>query len=74
MKNINNKYMAIIAMLFVVIFLYWGSGTMMNDNINGFFGEDGLPGINYRSWSATVAVIAFGAFAGWLYFYKKKKY
>ncbi len=72
MSNINIKYLTIIAVVLVVIFLYWGSGTMMNGDRTGMMHEDSGMFRNNWEWFASISIIAFAVFTGWLYIHKKK--
>ncbi|MCX6170251.1 MAG: hypothetical protein NTX65_12970 [Ignavibacteriales bacterium] len=72
MDKLNNRYLVIALVVIAVLFLYFGSGTLMDGGMNEGMHENGwMSGNNWR-WFPTIATLVVGVFIGWLLFRKKK--
>jgi len=72
MNKISNRSLVIALIVLVVLFLYFGSGVMMDGGMNGRLNENGWMGGHSWRWFPTIVTLAFGVLIGWLLFRKKK--
>ncbi|MFA6598210.1 MAG: hypothetical protein WCS69_10835 [Ignavibacteriaceae bacterium] len=71
MDKTNNRYLVIALLVIVVLFLYFGSGTMMDSGIIGRMNENhSMGGNNWRLYP-TIVTLLLGVLIGWLLFKKK---
>jgi len=71
MDKTNNRYLVITLVVVVILFLYFGSGTMMDSGMNGRMnGNHWLGGNSWRLYP-TLITLLFGVLIGWLLFKKK---
>jgi len=72
MNKINNRFLIIVFIVLVVLFVYFVSGTITDGGMNGMMNENGWMGSN--SWGPFPAVftLVLVVLIGWLLFRNKK--
>lgn len=73
MIRINNKYLIVGFIVIVMLSLYFGSGVMMGDGMNGRINESGWTGGNGWRWFPAVVTLIVGVLVGWLLLKKNKQ-
>jgi hypothetical protein len=71
MNKINKRFLIIAFIVVAMLFLFFGSGEMMNGGMNERMNENGWLGINSWWWFSTIVLLVFGASFGWLFIRKK---
>lgn len=70
--NISKNTLLIIALIIIVVlFLYFGSGAIMDGRMNGRMNENDWMGGNSWRWFPTIITLVIGVLIGWLLFRKK---
>jgi LPXTG-motif cell wall-anchored protein len=73
MNRINGRFLMIAFIIAVVLFFYFGAGTMIEGGLNGRMHANGLTGsISWRIYPATITLLLSAAL-GWLLFRKRNK-
>ena len=71
MNKIEKRFLVITFLVIVVLFLFFGSGEIMNGSMNGRMNENGWLGGNSWWWFSAIVILVFGVSFGWL-FYRKR--
>ena len=71
MNRISNRYLVITLVVIVVLFLYFGSGAMMDGGMNGSMNENHWLGVHSWRWYPTIVTLLLGVLIGWLLFRRK---
>jgi hypothetical protein len=72
MNKTNSRFLVIAFIIIVVLFLYFGSGAMMDGGMNGgLMNKNGWLGDHSWRWFPTIITLVFGITLGWLLFRKK---
>ncbi len=73
MQKIKSRFLMIAFVTAVVLFFYFGAGTMVENGIYGRIHENGWAGhMSWRMYPATITLVLSAAF-GWLLFKKRNK-
>jgi phosphatidylglycerophosphate synthase len=72
MNKTNKRFLIIVFIVVVLLFLFFGSGEMMNGGINGRMNENGWLGVNSWWWFSAIVLLVFGVSFDWLFSRKKK--
>ncbi len=71
MNKIDKRFLIIVALFIAALFLFFGSGEMMNGSMNGKMNENGWLGANSWWWFSTVILLVCGVALSWLLYRKK---
>ncbi len=76
MKNnidrIRKTMLIIMLVIIIVLFLYFGSGTILDGGMNIGMHKNGWMSGNSWKWFSSIGTIVVGVFVGWLLFRKEK--
>ncbi len=68
MNKIEKRLLVITSLITVVLFLFFGSGELMNGGMNGKINENGWLGSNSWCWFSTAVILIWGICFGWLFY------
>lgn len=72
MNKMNDKFLVTSFIIIVVLFLYFGSGAMLDGGMNyGMMNKNGWLGGHSWRWFPAIITLIFGFTLGWLLFRKK---
>ena len=71
MNKIEKRFLVVSFLIIVMLFLFFGSGDIMNVGMNGKMNENGWLGSNSWWWFSAAVILIWGVSFGWL-FYRKK--
>jgi hypothetical protein len=72
MTKTNDRFLIIAFILIVVLFLYFGSGAMLDGGMNGgMMNKNGWLGGHSWRWFPAIVTFIFGLTLGWLLLRKK---
>jgi hypothetical protein len=72
MNKMNDKFLVTSFIIIVVLFLYFGSGAMLDGGMNyGMMNKNGWLGGHSWRWFPAIVTLIFGLTLGWLLFRKK---
>lgn len=71
MNKIEKRFLVIMSLVTVVLFLFFGSGEIMKGVMNGKMSENGWLGSNSWWWFSTIVILIWGISLRWL-FYRKR--
>ncbi len=71
MNKMEKRFLVAAFLVMVMLFLFFGSGDIMNIGMNGKMKENIWLGSNSWWWFATAVLLIWGVFFGWL-FYRKR--
>jgi hypothetical protein len=71
MNKTKRGFLVVAFIVLVVLFLCFGSGTMMHSGMNGRMNENGWIASNSWGWFPAIVTLGFGLLIGWLMFRKK---
>lgn len=72
MNKVDKRFLLIVFLLIAVLFLFFGSGEIINGSMNGKMNENGWLGRNSWWWFSTSVILVFGAAFVWLFYSRKK--
>jgi hypothetical protein len=71
MNKTEKRFLVIMSLVTVLLFLFFGSSEMMKFVMNGKMSKNGWLGSNSWWWFSTLVILLWGIFIGWL-FYRKR--
>ncbi len=73
MNKIEKRFLVVAFLIIAMLFLFFGSGNIMNIGMNGKMNENTWLWSNNWWWFSTAVILIWGASFGWL-FYRKRYY
>lgn len=71
MNKMEKRLLVIMSLVTVLLFLFFGSGEIMNGVMNGKMSVNGWLGSNGWWWFSATVILVWAACFGWL-FYRKR--
>jgi hypothetical protein len=72
MNKMNNRFLVTSFVIVVVLFLYFGSGAILDGGMDGgMMNKNGWLGGHSWRWFPAIVTLIFGLTLGWLLFRKK---
>lgn len=71
MNKIDKRFLVIAFLFIAALFLFFGSGEMMNGGMNGKMNDNGLLSANHWWWFSTIILLVCGVALSWLLYGKK---